>query len=128
MNLLLDTHCLIYLLEGSDKLPEKIKTVIFSKENNKAISVISLFEIAIKSNIKKLKLSLTIEQIELMLLTTGIDILPVKTSHLGYLSSNQFHHKDPFDKLILSTAVVDEYILLSKDKEFASYNIPVLWN
>ena len=128
MNLLLDTHCLIYLLEGSDKLPEKIKTVIFSKENNKAISVISLFEIAIKSNIKKLKLSLTIEQIELMLLTTGIDIIPVKTSHLQYLSSNQFYHKDPFDKLILSTAVVDEYILLSKDKEFASYNIPVLWN
>jgi PIN domain nuclease of toxin-antitoxin system len=128
MNLLLDTHCLIWFLEGSDKLPENIKTAIFSKENYKVISAISLFEIAIKSNIKKLTLPFTIEQIELMLLTTSIDIIPIKTSHLEYLSSHTFYHKDPFDKLILSTAVVDEYILLSKDKEFSNYNIPVLWD
>lgn len=128
MNLLLDTHCLIWYLEGSQKLPDKIRREIISTNNSKAVSIVSLFEIALKQNIKKIEIPFTIEQIELMLLGANVDVIPIKISHLHYLSKNTFEHKDPFDKYIITTAMVDEYVVLSKDREFTKYNISVLWD
>lgn len=128
MNLLLDTHCLICYLEGSQKLPDKIRREIISPNNSKAVSIVSLFEIAPKQNIKKLEIPFTIEQIELMLLGANVDVIPIKISHLHYLSKNTFEHKDPFDKYIITTAMVDEYVVLSKDREFTKYNVSVLWD
>jgi PIN domain nuclease of toxin-antitoxin system len=108
MQYLLDTHTLLWYLEDSDKLPSKTNQLIKNESNTCAVSVVSLFEIAIKINIKKLNIGFNVSEIVRLINKEIIDIIPIKTSHVEYLSSNTFHHKDPFDKLILSTAVVDE--------------------
>lgn len=127
MQYLLDTHTIIWYLEQSENLPSKINNLIKDDEKKRAVSIISLYEIALKLNISKLDIGFSVEQISVLVKEANIEILNIEIRYLQHLSANQFHHKDPFDKLILSTAIVDEYILLSKDRQFSNYNIPVLW-
>jgi len=127
MQYLLDTHALLWYFEQSENLPSKVNNLIKDDKNKCAVSIISIYEIALKLNIKKLNIKFDIAQILAATQKEAIEILNIKPSYLFYLTTAQFHHKDPFDKLILSTAIVDEYILLSKDRQFANYNIPVLW-
>lgn len=119
--LLLDTHAFIWLFEGSSNLSNEAKEEIENPENARFVSVVSFWEIAIKISIGKLEMDLSMEDLQRLTLENGIDILQLEVEHTFLLRTLPFHHKDPFDRLILSQALYEGMSLLSNDTIFDSY-------
>ena len=126
MKLLLDTHILLWYLEGHPNLPETQRQQIEDRRNQVAVSAVSLWEMTIKIAIGKLALMDDLATIESTLLRQGILILPIQTTHLQRLLSLPFHHRDPFDRLIIAQALAEEMTLVSDDAAFAAYPVPLL--
>lgn len=123
MKLLLDTHILIWYLEGHPNLPESQRLMIEDRRNLVAVSTASLWEMAIKISLGKLELMDDLATIETTLLQQGIRILPIQTAHLQRLLGLPFHHRDPFDRLIIAQALVEDMTLVSDDDLFSLYPV-----
>lgn len=126
MKLLLDTHILLWYLEGHPGLPEAQRLKIEDRRNQVAVSAASLWEMVIKISIGKLELMDDLATIENTLLRQGIFILPIQTAHLQRLLSLPFHHRDPFDRLIIAQAFAEEMVLVSDDAAFSVYPVSLL--
>lgn len=126
MKLLLDTHILIWLLEGNQKLSPKVRQVIEDETNSLYISIVSLWEIAIKSSLGKLQLETPLEKIVSdFVLPTGIRVLPIDIAHLLTLQNLPFHHRDPFDRLLIAQAKSESLTLVSEDHIFHHYQVNI---
>lgn len=126
MKLLLDTHILLWYLEGHPNLPETQRQQIEDRRNQVAVSAVSLWEMTIKIAIGKLELMDDLATVENTLLQQGIRILPIQTAHLQRLLGLPFHHRDPFDRLIIAQALAEEMTLVSDDAAFAAYPVSLL--
>ena len=126
MKLLLDTHILLWYLEGHSNLPEAQRLKIEDRRNQVAVSAVTLWEMTIKIAIGKLELMDDLATIENTLLRQGILILPIQTVHLQRLLSLPFHHRDPFDRLIIAQALAEEMTLVSDDTAFSTYPVSLL--
>lgn len=127
MELLLDTHAFIWFISGDPALPQKVVDAIKNVENKCFISIASLWEIAIKSSLKKLELKSDFNRIIDFLSDNDIDILPITFEHLQRVLTLEFHHRDPFDRIIISQGLVEHLTILSKDEHFSSYTDRILW-
>lgn len=126
MTHLLDTHTLIWFLENDSRLPETTRIQIESTPTV-LISIVSLWEIAIKANIGKLTLSFPFSTIEPNLLAVGITQLPITFSDLEIYLSLPLHHRDPFDRLLVAQAMKHSLNLVSRDIQMDAYAITRLW-
>jgi len=127
MNLLLDTHALIWLAEGDDNLSQAAKSEIENPVNSSFVSVASFWEMAIKISLSKLELRIPLAELERLVVENGIKILPIETVHTLLVADLPFHHKDPFDRLLIAQAMTEKMALLSKDEKFSLYGIETLW-
>lgn len=127
MNLLLVTHALIWFIEGDTKLTPKAIDLIKNIDNTCYISVASLWEISIKISIGKLKMKVPYDNLSELLWKNSIYLLSIKFEHTQKLISLPYYHKDPFDRLIISQAIVEKISIISKDEHFNKYDIKVLW-
>jgi len=128
MKLLLDTHILIWLIDGNQKLNQTSRQAIEDESNSLHLSIASLWEIAIKTSLGKLELGIPLEQILTnFILPSGIEILPIYHSHLLVLQTLPFHHRDPFDRLLISQAKSESLILVTEDSMFEQYEVEILW-
>lgn len=127
MNILLDTHALIWFTEGSEKLSTKAKSRISDINNIKFISIVSLWEIVIKSSNKKLELNQSLAEINQFLFLSNIQILAININHLSVLANLPNCHNDPFDRLIISQAISENLQIVSADRHFDSYPVEVIW-
>jgi PIN domain nuclease of toxin-antitoxin system len=128
MNYLLDTHTFLWFLEGNSNLSEKARTIIENPENNNFISIASIWEVAVKMSIGKLRLDIKIEDLKTEILRNNFEILPLDFEHIIELSRLKEIHKDPFDRIIISQAVSEKLVILSKDANFSIYkNVKTLW-
>jgi len=128
MRLLLDTHAFLWFIGGDERLSGKAKEAIADLENEVFLSVASLWEIAVKINIGKLKLPRPFgELIPEQLMQNEITILRIELSHLTRYVDLPLHHRDPFDRLIVVQAQMEEMPLVSKDVTFGSYDVDLLW-
>lgn len=126
MRVLIDTHILLWFINNDPKLGQKTKALLQS-DIDVAVSIASLWEIAIKVSIGKLRLPSSIEELFPQQLTLNqIDLLPIEVRHLQALSKLPFHHRDPFDRLIISQSLVDNIGLVSVDKTFATYGVTLV--
>ena len=126
MRQLLDTHTFIWFVTGNSRINEKVRSQI--EDNDNLISIASLWEIAIKSSIGRLDLGLSIEQlVEEQIAANGIEILNINTQHIAVVANLPLHHRDPFDRLIISQAMVEQLPIVGVDKAFDSYAIQRLW-
>lgn len=92
------------------------------------ISTVSLWEIAIKTSIGKLTLTQSYEVfIPQQLEQNSIEILPIKLEHLVVVSTLPFHHRDPFDRLLIAQAMVEKIPIVGFDKAFDAYPVTRLW-
>jgi PIN domain nuclease of toxin-antitoxin system len=124
MRLLLDTHVFLWFIMGSPLLSAEARALIEDERNRKFISVASLWEIAIKSSIGKLSLSAPFDQlIPQQLSSNGFELLPIELTHLATLTTLPFHHRDPFDRLLIAQAVAEKMRVVSSDSAFDSYTI-----
>jgi PIN domain nuclease of toxin-antitoxin system len=126
MSYLLDTHTLIWFLENDPRLPSTTRTQIETTPTI-FISIVSLWEIAIKANIGKLTLSFPFDTIEPNLINAGINQLPITFKDLEIYLSLPLHHRDPFDRLLIAQAINGSLILISKDTQMDAYPIKHLW-
>ncbi|WP_310487254.1 type II toxin-antitoxin system VapC family toxin [Chamaesiphon sp. VAR_69_metabat_338] len=128
MKLLLDTHVLIWLVEGSNSLSQPAQQAIEDDGNSLHLSIASLWEMTIKMTLGKLQLGMPIELIvESYLIPTGIEILPIHLNHLLVLRDLPLHHRDPFDRLLISQAQSERLTLISGDRVFGNYPVQILW-
>ena len=124
MKILLDTHIIIWIIEGNSSLTAKHFALISDTKNEKFVSEFSFIELAIKLNIGKLpgfktSISRFIEQVQ----SDGFNVIPVKNTYLSEfvkLPLMKDHH-DPFDRLIISTAISESMNIITVDDKFKLY-------
>lgn len=104
MNLLLDTHAVIWFLNGDNRMSKKAIRLIQNIENKSFVSAASIWEITIKSSIGKLDIKGDLDDIRSQFIQNGFELLPISFEHLGILHKLEFKHRDPFDRLIISQA------------------------
>ncbi len=119
---LIDTQVLLWYLENSPRLSRKAEVMI-SSATEAMTSIASLWEIAIKLTLGKLKLKVPFEQLIEQTADTGISILPISTTHLLSLQQLPLHHRDPFDRLIAAQALSEQVPLGSSDSLLEEYGI-----
>ena len=123
---LIDTCALLWFLDDNPKLSEKAKNVI-GKSNDLYLSIASLWEIAIKKTIHKLDIEETITNLENICIDYGITILPIKIPYLEKIQQLTLIHNDPFDRLIIATALEEKLTLITHDSNIQKYDINLLW-
>ena len=124
---LLDTQVIIWHLTGSKSLPPKIKDLIENTSNEIYISIASFWEIAIKISISKLQLPLPLKNFIEVVENKQIQLLPIDVSYLLSIQTLPFFHKDPFDRLIISTAVNENLAIISSDPLLDKYEVERIW-
>ncbi len=127
MAYLLDTHALIWFLEGDECLSAKAKEIISDDNAEIRVSIVSLWEMAIKISLGKLQLSQSLRQVIETVEKLNIALLSVKTSHLLGLLDLPFEHRDPFDRLLISQALVENHKLISNETMFLQYGVDRVW-
>lgn len=128
MNLLLDSHVFIWSYDEQHKLSQTALQAMSNPANTLFLSAASAWEIQIKIMLKKFRLQDSLaDVIAEQQKINGLQILPVKLSHALYLENLPLHHKDPFDRLLISQAIVENMTLVSADATFANYQINLLW-
>ncbi len=128
MNILLDTHVLIWLAMEPQKLSQQAKTILSNPNNTLFLSLVSIWEMQIKIQIGKLTLNLSLrEVIESQQQVNGLQILPIELAHIFALEVLPNHHRDPFHRLLLAQALVAQIPILSIDAIFDHYPVPRLW-
>ena len=127
MNLLVDTHALIWFITDNNKLPINTKKFIESKDNDCYVSIATFWEIGIKNSIGRLDLNSDLQKIFQIIEESGFDILPITTSHLLQNADLELYHQDPFDRIIIAQAIVEKMTIITKDTQFKNYNIPIVW-
>ena len=128
MRLLLDTHTLLWFLANDGRLSQSARETIEDVVNERWLSPITLLEIAIKTRIGKLRLPSPFSAMfPADLLSSDIHLLPLETDHIQPLTTLPLHHKDPFDRLIAATALVEGLTLVSADTAFDAYGVPRVW-
>lgn len=128
MRLLLDTHALLWFVIADPKLSARAEAVISDAQNEIFISPASYWEIAIKVSIGKYALSMPFENF----LTQAIDgnqfeSISIQPQHAVQVALLPFHHRDPFDRLLIAQAMVENLDLVSADSQFDAYSISRIW-
>ena len=124
---LLDTHTLIWFINGDELLSSKARQAIEAAEAFNFVSIASLWEIAIKISLNKLELKTPYQHVQQQMINNGFEILPITFEDTLILSTLPFHHRDPFDRIIISQAVANDLEVLSKDEHFTSYKVKTIW-
>lgn len=127
MRYLLDTCSLIWVVENSPSLSIKAKDVILSDESEVFYSPISAWEIGIKLSLNKISITGGVVETYRVLSENGFTFLPVKWEHTHLLENMPWHHKDPFDRLLIATAIAENMTLITSDSNITKYNLSVLW-
>jgi PIN domain nuclease of toxin-antitoxin system len=109
------------------QLPDRIVQSINDSTNRCYISIATIWEIVIKLSVDKLELKGGFTTIEEFLLNNDFEILPIDFDDTKKLLSLEFHHRDPFDRMIIAQAQTTNAVVVTKDKLFKNYDIKVLW-
>lgn len=128
MKLLLDTHTFLWFITGNPKLTAVARTLIEDMNNERLLSVASLWEMAIKVSIGKLNL---VEPFDVLIPNqmqiNAVAVLDIKPAHVVGVVAMPFHHKDPFDRLLAAQCQAESLPLVSADAVFDKYSVQRLW-
>jgi len=129
MNALLDTHALLWLADDPQRLPAPIVALCEDETNDLSVSIASFWELAIKMSLGKITLGEdALPRLSRWCHDNAISILPIELSHLNQLQLLPFHHRDPFDRLLIAQAQSENMRIISVDEHFHAYDIKVLWD
>ncbi|MEE4355963.1 MAG: type II toxin-antitoxin system VapC family toxin [Desulfococcaceae bacterium] len=124
----MDTHTFIWWVSSPEKLSENALAAYENRENSLFLSFASIWEMQIKVQIGKLRLPLHLKElVEEQKSVNDLRILPISLSHIYRLENLPIHHKDPFDRMLISQSIEENLLLVSKDSVFADYEVNVLW-
>jgi len=127
MKLLLDTHTIIWYILDDPRLPEHIRRIIKDDSSDVHVSVVSLWEISIKSRLGKLDLNRSLVDTARFLRKSGFLFLKVDLDHVFRLDTLERHHKDPFDRMLIAQALAGNFALVGCDDVFDLYGVRRMW-
>jgi PIN domain nuclease of toxin-antitoxin system len=127
MDLLLDTHTIIWFLNGDDNLSLEAKAVIEDVNNTKIVSIASIWEIGIKISLGKFQFPKGFKQFVEMIEANGFEILPISFEHAMIVSTLEFIHRDPFDRLLIAQCKYDDLTIVTKDENIKKYSVQTIW-
>jgi PIN domain nuclease of toxin-antitoxin system len=128
MKLLLDTHTALWLFNEHERLTEKVKALLLDERNTLCISIISAWEIAIKTSIGKLQNFAGGVKIFLTAVRQhSIDLLTLQSGHIEIVEMLPFIHRDPFDRLLVATAIAEDMTLITADENIQKYSVKWVW-
>ncbi|MEG4839472.1 type II toxin-antitoxin system VapC family toxin [Microcoleus sp. B9-D4] len=128
MRLLLDTHTFIWYVTDNPRLSAHVKLLIEDENNEKLVSIASIWEMAIKHSIGRLNFSLPfMEFVGQQLTVSNIGLLEINLQHIEVVASLPLHHRDPFDRLIIAQSMAQQIPILSVDAIFDAYAIARVW-
>ena len=128
MRILLDTHAFLWFVLGDSKLSQAARTAIETTPGDKLISPASYWEIAIKISLGKYTLPLRFEEfVEKGIDDNGFEILPILPGHAAAVAALPFHHRDPFDRMLIGQAVAEKISVVTCDAIFDQYPINCVW-
>lgn len=128
MRLLLDSHTFLWFIRGDSKLSEHAREAIEAAENERLLSTASLWELSIKASLGKLRLTMPIvDLVREHVIGNAMSLLTIAPEHLDVLATLPFHHKDPFDRLIIAQGLAEGIAILGKDRAFDAYGVERVW-
>ena len=128
MKLLLDTHALIWFISGDSRLGEQAKKAFLTQDNRLYFSKASLWEMTIKISLGKLVLAEHwLTAVEKEMISNGIQWLEIEIDHCKTLAGLPFHHRDPFDRLLVSQAISESMSIVSIDDQLSHYPLDIIW-
>jgi PIN domain nuclease of toxin-antitoxin system len=127
MKLLLDTHIVLWSAVEPDRLAGEARAAIEDGANDVFVSVVTAWEIAIKQSLGKLDLPRPAEQwLPEVLRKTGYDVADLGLSAAVGVRALPWHHRDPFDRLLIAHALENGFTIVTRDDAFGAYGVPVL--
>ena len=127
MQLLLDTHLLVWAMGAPQRLPEGLAPMLEDPLHTPLFSVASLWELVIKKGLGRPDFNLEVPLLRRTLLQSGWQELPIQASHALAVASLPPLHRDPFDRLLLAQAVAEGLLLITADQQLAAYPGTVRW-
>ncbi len=128
MNVLLDTHALLWFALDDPQLSRAAHALVVDPANEKFVSPMSWWEIAIKMSMKKYTLTVAHDVLfETAIRDNGFRVLPIEPRHTAALVTLPFYHKDPFDRLLIAQAIVEDIPIVSADSAFDPYPVRRIW-
>ena len=128
MTLLLDTHTFLWFWWDNPQLSEAAKQAICDATNRKLVSTVSCWEIAIKVSLKKLDLGTPYRGfIHQHMVRNNFELLQITDEHLAVLVDLPFHHKDPFDRLLVAQSLYEQIPIVSVDPQLDAYGVTRIW-
>lgn len=127
MRYLLDTHAFLWAAVDDPELPRAARAIIIQPKNECFLSAASVWKMAIKLSLGKLALSLSLEQFVRHGLQNGIRLLDVTADHVYRVEHLPFHHRDPFDRVLVAQALHEGMVLMSRDEQIDAYAVPRTW-
>lgn len=128
MNILLDTHAIIWFFNGDEKLSKKARIEIEDPRNNKFVSIVSIWELSIKISLNKIILPKGLKHFIKLVEENGFEIIPISIEHAIVVSSLDFIHRDPFDRLLIAQSKIENLTLVTKDEFIRQYKIKTIWD
>jgi PIN domain nuclease of toxin-antitoxin system len=127
MKYLLDTHTVIWLAVEPSALSKTADYAIFDSGDESFVSIASAWEVAIKIGTGKLRLIGGVSEFFKIISENGFGLLPITEDHIKTLESLPRIHKDPFDRLLVSTALVEDLTLVTADENVRKYDVSWIW-
>lgn len=128
MKLLLDTHAFLWWVAASPALGRRARSAIRNGRNECFVSVASGWEIAIKASLGTLKIEGALDRfLPEQLAANSFQPLPVDLKHCARVGVLPFHHRDPFDRLLVAQALEDDLAIVTADPVFAKYGVERVW-
>jgi PIN domain nuclease of toxin-antitoxin system len=128
LKVLLDTQCWLWMQLSPERFSERALDLIQDGSNELLLSAASCWEIAIKYALGKLPLPLPpAEYVPARMQSSGVLALPVSPSHALHVATLPYHHRDPFDRLLIAQAQLERFPVLTVDRQFAAYDLQVRW-
>ena len=124
--MLLDTHTFLWFLDDNPKLPSGVRNTIEDASTG-FVSIVSFWEIAIKIKVGKLRLSYSFHALQEVLNQLEMEILPLAFDDIEQSLALPLHHRDPFDRMLITQAINHDLILISCDVQFDAYPIQRSW-
>jgi PIN domain nuclease of toxin-antitoxin system len=127
MRYLLDTHVALWLFEGNEKLSQTARDIIYDADNEIYISVLSAWEVAVKVSLNKLDFDGGSAAFLSAIETNNIDLLGVIGEYIKTVEKLPYIHRDPFDRLIISTALSENMTIITADENVQKYDVSWIW-
>jgi PIN domain nuclease of toxin-antitoxin system len=124
LKLLLDTHAALWYLRADERLSETAKRRLTDETNYRLLSAVVVWEVAIKRSLGKLEVP---DEYLPALLDAGVQSLAISIEHAAAVERLPWHHRDPFDRMLVAQATVENAAIVSADERLAAYGVELIW-